>query len=425
MCTLETMSTSNARTKALHDPDLPALGVLLDDGVPPPLQAAVAASGARVERAVAAQVTWWPGKSVTVRYDAALSGPLSGRHQIVATSGRIPDGALVVADGASEVGVWRVPFDPALPGLAAVMDGAVAGRLLSDLGGGDGPVKTRLRAYRPGRRAVVEIAGAGSTVFAKVVPPADIRRIHGLHLDLGATLPVPQPLGLAEELGLVVLRTIPGRTLRRALNDRRAALPPAESIAAVLEHLPPQTAGRRTRSSIDRLDGFADLLVRLVPESASRISRIVDLVGPEDETEWVAAHGDFHEGQIMVDRKRITGLLDLDTSGWSRPGEDAATMLAHLATLRTSSPAGARVTAMAQALVRCWDRSLDAARLRRRVAAAIAALATGPFRVQRRGWADAVNRRLALAESWAESAHRVGEKGLITTSASPHPRHSS
>ncbi len=124
------VSVTNPSTTKLHDDDLPAVQVLLDDGVPLPLTTVFAEAGTIIEQAIASQVTWWPGKSIVVRYRARCTGRLHGEHQIVACAGDIPDGAAIVEGDGTQIGVWKVPHDPALPGLAAALDPRTAGQLV-------------------------------------------------------------------------------------------------------------------------------------------------------------------------------------------------------------------------------------------------------------------------------------------------------
>ena len=77
-----------------------------------------------------------PGSSNTARYRVSVSGgELEGSSTFVCVAGRIPDGALIVEGPEGQVGVWTVPHDPALPGLATALDNRRAAQLLRDLGG--------------------------------------------------------------------------------------------------------------------------------------------------------------------------------------------------------------------------------------------------------------------------------------------------
>jgi hypothetical protein len=418
---LGAVSVTNHSTTRLRDSDVPAVRVLLADGVPLPLTTVFAEAGVTVEQAVATQVTWWPGKSVTVRYRARCTGTLQGEHQIVACSGDIPGGAAVVEGGGIRIGVWSVPYDPALPGLAAALDPRTVGRLVRDLGMPGGRVRTRLRAYRPGRRAVVEVRGERTLAYLKLVRPTEVERIHRSHVDLAARLPVAPSLGLDVGLGVLALRAMPGFTLRQTLEDPEAVLPTAGELEALLDALPAPHDTRRSPSPIEQLPALSELLSLILPGEKGRVGDLVARIGDDTQPAEVAVHGDFHDAQLLIDRGNVVGILDIDTFGQGRSGDDPATMIGHLAVLQTTSAHPDRVGEYAATLLRMWDQAVDPVDLRRRTAAVIMGLATGPFRVQRGTWPIEVRRRLDLAEHWVESADRVRENNLMATSRMPHP----
>jgi hypothetical protein len=100
-------------------------------------------------------------------------------------------------------------------------------------------------------------------------------------------------------------------------------------------------------------------------------------------------------------------MLDIDTYGWGRPDDDAATMLAHLAIWADLSSRPERVLDLGRRLLKMWDGILDPVDLRVRTAAVALSLATGPFRVQSAGWPGETADRVAIAERWLESAALV------------------
>src|SRR5690606_22181795 len=153
-------------------------------------------------------------------------GTIPGEHAFVCAAGRVPDGALIVEGDQGIIGVWRVPHDPALPGMAAAVDKHQVGQLLVDLGSHPGPVTTRLRAYRPRRRAVVQVSGAEHSVFLQVVRPDRVDALHRIHRSLSRSLPIPESLGVDDSKGLVALQALPGETLRRVLEDPTREPPP-------------------------------------------------------------------------------------------------------------------------------------------------------------------------------------------------------
>lgn len=412
------MTSNHPRTGSLVDPKVPALEVLLTEGIPEPLQAALASEGLVVVDSRPVQVTWQPGTRVHVRYQTTLAGAgLDGPHQLVAASGRIPSGALVVESDDFSVGVWRVPHDPKLPGFPAAVDRARVSQLLWELGAPEKAVTARLRAYRPGRRAVIEARGVEHSIYLKVLRTERVEQLHRNHLHLGPHLPVPESLGFSNQMGIVALQTLPGVTLRTALEDPRKRLPRAADLIGCLSSLPAPTGKHLLAASvIERVPEIAALLRSLLPERADRVACLVDSIGEETVTELVPVHGDFYEAQAMVDRGAVVGLLDLDTYGWGRPADDLATMIGHLAVWQSLSSQPERVRNYGQALLRIADRLLDPIDLRRRISAVVLSLAPGPFRVLLPDWPIETERRIGLAERWTESALRVDKESLITAS---------
>jgi hypothetical protein len=173
------------------------------------------------------------------------------------------------------------------------------------------------------------------------------------------------------------------------------------------------------------------MLSFLLPDRNRQIVALVDQIGHEDGAATVPVHGDFYESQVMVDDGRVVGMLDIDTFGWGRPADDAATLLGHLAVLDQSKPA-VSLKPFAARLLHLCDRTLDPIDLRLRVAAVVLGLATGPFRVQRANWPEMTRARLDLASRWCVSAARVtqtrhstDERKLITLSGPSHIARSS
>lgn len=290
------------RASQLHDPELPAVAALLEACKPPsPLRAAVAAAGSDIADSQVSGVTWWPGRSITVTYRVDLVGPeLAGAHQMVAVAGSVPDGALIVDDGQSQIGVWIVPHDPALPGMESALDPTRVGKLLDELGAPGPKVELKLRAYRATRRAVVSVTGRRHGLYLKVLQPAKADRLHQTHRHLVDHLPVPQSLGLSDELGLVALQSMGGTTLRNALERPEIDLPAPEAVLSLLGQLPDPPGNHRARSAIDRLPQIASLLSAILPDQAQRVVEVVDRIGTDREPTETPVHGDYYEAQLMV-----------------------------------------------------------------------------------------------------------------------------
>src|SRR5690606_21134122 len=154
------MTPLHPATARVADPDLPAVSILLGEAVPGPVAAVVEAAGGAVAGCHPVSVTWWPGISVTVRFAVTVEGgELVGPQEIVAVGGRIPDGSVILEAEDTRIGVWRVPHDPALPGLAPALDDARTARLLTVLRSPTDRGSPRHCAYHPCWPAVASILG--------------------------------------------------------------------------------------------------------------------------------------------------------------------------------------------------------------------------------------------------------------------------
>ena len=392
----------NFDSTRLHDPALPAVEILLGPGASAPLEALL---GPVVDFRLR-QVTWWPGRSITTRYEVRTADDVS---QVVACSGSIPDGAAILESGDVRLGLWKVPNDPALPGLASVLDERTLRPMLASLGVTTDRLATRLRAYRPGRRAVVQVDTDQTRIFIKVGRPRDIRRLHETHRLLSQVLPVPTSLGYDRELGVLVMPSGRGLTLRQTL-DSTGSLPPGALVASLVEELPAPVDPDRTRSTIAKVGSLSEVLVRIVPDQASSIHRLVSAIGEDDAQPSVPIHGDFHDGQVLVEGGDITGLLDVDTHALGHPADDPATMLGHLLSRRPHAADSDRIDRFVEELAAIWVPKFDD--LPRRTAAVMLGLATGPFRVQQDGWPRLVTDRLTrAAEVLGDESPLIGISG--------------
>lgn len=363
------------------------------------LQAALAGAGAQVLSWRAEQVDYQPRRGSTAGYrvrvrwpDRRVSEQRFGAYtgQLLADLARdLPAGVLRIGDGVDQVVVWRFPHDPYLPGLATANDpAAVAGLLASfGLGHGPAPVLLSLRAYRPRRRAVIEASGSDGRLFLKVVRPDRVAALHQRHrLVTAAGVPAPHSLGYTPA-GLLVLQALPGQILRQALRNRSAPLPPGAAILDLLDRLPPELAeGPGRRSWRDRAGHYADVVTGVLPDQSDRVRQLAAAITAETGAgPVVPVHGDLYEAQLRVAAGRITGLLDIDTAGPGERLDDLACLLGHLSVLAQLDPA--RATAINRLGIRylaAFERTVDPADLRYRVAAVVLSLATGPHRVQER-----------------------------------------
>lgn len=395
--------------RVLAEEDLEGASSLVAEGVPWPVLALYENAGSVVDDVALIQVSWRPGRSVLVRFRVRGSvGPLAGENQVVVTAGDIPEGSVEIEGPGGRVGAWIVPDDPHLPGLRSALDEPTVTRLLRSLGSSDEVERLRLRSYRPGRRGVIEASAGNTTVFLKVVRPAEAEGLHSRHRHLAERMPVPDSLGFSRELGVVVMQSLPGVDLRRVLRSGRGEIPDPRSIVSLLDDLPEPPGSYPRRSPSDPVPRLVALLRRVVPDlhdTLDELSTILEM----GASGLVPAHGDFHEAQILMVGSSPVGLIDVDSYGWGDPADDASTMLGHLNMLAQSVPDPGPVLEFARELNSIWDRRVDPVSLRNRTAAVILGLATGPFRVQKPDWPDLTRQRVRMAQRWARSAVRLGE----------------
>lgn len=381
----------------------PALSLLLGPAAAELLRAAVDPHGLTLTAARPVSVTVPPAGGAIVQYAGEVGGR-TGRLVAVAGAG-IPPGATVVSgefEGAPvEVGVWLWPFDPALPALAELADPRRAPATLRRLGLPTGcEVTVAVRAYRPGRRAVLEVRDVPRRSFVKVVRPAAVAELAARHELLHRHVPVP-PVLAAATTGAVVMPPASGRPLRAVLTDGQAPPRPA-ALEQLLDDLPGELLRLpSTRGCLHRVADSAAVLRRTFGTDAELEDLVAELQAvPPEPGPMTPVHGDFYEAQLLVEGRAVTGLLDVDSAGPGDRADEWATLLGHLSVAGRTHPGaasyGAEVLAHAEVRVRPAD-------LRRRISAVVLGLATGPFRTRRPGWAEETAARIALARSWIDT----------------------
>lgn len=387
---------------------MPEVELLLGPGAEPLLSSASELAGSRLRSFKVSQVRYVPSKSVTVQYRADTTAE-SGRPDkvtLVASSGvKVPDGVPVFAADGLEVAFWQFPNDPFLPGLSSAADPDRVSNLLERLGAPAEHVKLRTRAYRAGRRAVIEASGKSQRIFLKVVRPAATAALQETHASFADQVPVPHTFGWSGELGIVALQAMAGRTLRAALTTRSSRVPSGADLVALLDLFPaPDESATSVAGPHRRAPDHARLLNAVAPDLAPRIEAIVGRLASVPDEPRTAVHGDFHSSQILIEGKDVVGLVDVDTAGVGERANDLAGVLGHLATLALDSPARTGIEKYGKGLISDFDQRVDPIGLRLRVAGVALGLATGPFRVQSAKWARDTERRISLAESWIRSA---------------------
>ncbi len=237
--------------------------------------------------------------------------------------GEAPEGSHVVPTQLGDMGVWRHPNDPALPGLRiAVAPGALRQTLTSIAPGVDAD-SVDIVTLEPLQRATVRIGDVGRAVYVKVLPPWRVATVADAHRRADTEgLPTPPLLHADVEHGLLVLGELPGRPLA--------------------EHLE---------------------LGRPVPDA----DQIWDLV--ERVAAALGTHGDLHDRQILVDESgHVTGLVDLDDAGEGDVLDDLADLIAHVTARRTTHTRQQDpITRYIDELLSTFARHVDIGELHRRI----------------------------------------------------------
>jgi hypothetical protein len=373
------------------------------------LRTASAHAGATLVRARLRSVHHRAGRSVSHVHEATLQvGDVERDVLLVAHLDRrpLPPGTFALETDGVAVAVWRFPNDPFLLGLPSAIAPTRVRELLDGLGGPPGSVTLHTRAYRPSRRAVVEVTvhgddAAGRVLYLKVLAGDRAAELADLHRQLAPHVPVPPVIGVAPAQGIVALQALEGRTLRAAIVDG-APLPAPGSLVELSARFAASglTSRRDPRSFADPSRHVAGLL-RLVPDRARAITDVAEAASRVDGDGPLApVHGDLHDGQLLLDAPgRVTGLLDVDGAGTGSLAQDAGNLVAHLAAIGEVWPSLAdRAETYAAAVADAYRPVVGADALARATAGAWLGLATGPHRAQDEGWPEATRRRIDRAD---------------------------
>lgn len=267
------------------------------------------------------------------------------------------DGALRVETSLGLIA--RAPGqDAKLPALRLTRDAAFAAEVLPGLGL-RGPFRIDLVAHRLGKRAVLRIAHAGGTAYARLRAPGatQARLAAARHamlwqvLGSDRRLRLPEPLGERADLGLTLYRALPGRApLFRGLRG----FVEVEAISRAILAL--QGAGidaprHGVEDEIATLAAWHRRLSPLDPQRAARIGALIHALSEALQAlppmPAVPCHRDLHEGQVVI-RAGVAGVMDFDTLRLGDPALDIGNLQAHLvmAGFRQDRSLAAYTTAM-------------------------------------------------------------------------------
>lgn len=395
-----------------------AIDLLIGTDAAPVLQAALAASGLGFTEHAIRSVHRRGGSSASVVYDVGIvEGGEDRKAQLVAhvSARTIPDGATVVQAGDLAIHVWRFPNDPYLPGLPSALDPGRVRGMLDRVGGPPGEVTLQTKAYRPTRRAVIEVAlGAhgGRVLYLKVLGGRTSKRVRErtealaeVHRRLGGHLPVPRLVGTAAGQGLIAMAALSGRTLRTLLVHGSPLPDPAElvDLSRRLATIRGVTSGTDPRRYAD-ITRHVHHLEHLLPDQAALLARIAEKVatlsGPVG-----TVHGDLHDGQLLFNAEAaLSGVLDVDGAGPGDLASDAGRLIAHVEAADLVADLADPAREYPDRLWEAYRTLIDRRETAKGAAAAWVGLATGPYRAHQPGWQEATRERLARAAAWLERA---------------------
>lgn len=358
-------------------------------------QATVDADGWRPLQAV-----YRPGRRLTVLHTVPVERSGERSTELLVTDSRGDElDATVVSAGATKLAVWRMAADPFLPGLEKLLDDD-ARAAFTDALGLPRAQRARVRSYRPGRRAVVELAGDRPIAYVKVVEPRRIQRLIDAFTALEAVDGVARCHGWAANDGLLVIEALHGTALDAAIRQDQA-LPTAEALRHQLDALPPLDGPivDHRRSVRDQ----AKLLTALVPQRRSDIDRLEQAFTDAEPTgEPETVHGDFHAGQVITTGGQIVGLVDVDRAGLGHRADDLAMFLAHLQVLALDADPQAVAATYLQHLHEDWSATVPRRDLHIGMARSLFSFAPGGFTAQALDWQRIAERRLDAAANWLE-----------------------
>jgi hypothetical protein len=267
-----------------------------------------------------------PGRSCVATYE--LVG-----HGVAAPSRSI--GVVAVQPGGTAARLYV--DDPALPGLAEVVDGPASGRRL----GLEGCAATPVR-YRPGARCTVALTeGSAVVAFAKVLPMAEHLRAAVDVLE-AAGVAVPEAQAWWPELGCLVQRAVPSPVALGRLLPQRPDVAAQAGVALARLHGIADDAVEGAWPALGLADDLAGLERLRAPVAAALPEVLGAYDGAVETLRSVAAdhagpvapavpsHGAYRAGQLVLDGDGRLVVLDLEGACRAEPARDVGNFLAYL-----------------------------------------------------------------------------------------------
>lgn len=201
----------------------------------------------------------------------------------------------------------------------------------------------------------------------------------------------------------MAIAALRGETLRSALVLGHE-LPPAADVVALSRHLARSelvsAADPRRYADVGR---HVALLAAAIPELRDKLTRAAAFATSVSGRP-VTVHGDLHDGQLLVDRGAITGLLDIDGAGTGHAGRLVTYLQSATADQRTSAE---RVETYIDELIRHYiEAGVDSRDLAAGAAGAWIGLATAPYRWRSQDWQDRVRERVEWSLRWTNAVGR-------------------
>ncbi|MBI4312076.1 MAG: aminoglycoside phosphotransferase family protein [Chloroflexi bacterium] len=323
------------------------------------------------------RMTYSPGGKCAIMYDARFGeSPESPRQPLLVSfdKGDRLQKAYELRYGDSGVGtggravylpeyrclVELFPDDWNLPSLAMTMDPKQAAEFLARVGveGAEAPL-IEVLSYRIHRRCVLRYggetpdgaAGVVGKVYAPGVQIEEIaRKLEALRAQAkGKGVIVQTPLGVAQELNMLMLGWVPGAAMSIMLEKARSrseAEETARLAAQVLATLHTfrldGTEVRVVESELAHVRQRSRRLPVVVPrlgrQAGAILNQIEPLVGALSPVAPALLHGDYKPGQLVVNGGQVA-VIDVDRVCVGDPAVDVGNFMAALQemTLRTGS----------------------------------------------------------------------------------------